>query len=333
VFTPKRQVLLTGAGFSKDFGGYLSLEMWSVIFSQPEIGRHPELRMYLLGEFNYERAYNAVLQGEQFPPEVKSDFSTAVKRSYQQMHTAFYEQGIRIPATGVCNAIVGTFAGAGSKERGFVFTLNQDLFMERFFTNGSHSLYDMRIPGVSNYDCFGYRLPEKQTEEHRYKLPDEDKVRSLELSYWNDPTYGHFNYLKLHGSQWWESAAGSSVMVIGSEKAGLIEKEPYLRWTHTIFDKVLSGPDCDLVVIGYGFGDVHINAVIARAISSFGLKLHVVSPEQPQELHQRITRSHEGWTIWEGLHGCYTCTVQSLYVGHGGDLTALGKSLLKKIGL
>ena len=30
-------VLLTGAGFTKTFGGYLASEMWATILNQPEI--------------------------------------------------------------------------------------------------------------------------------------------------------------------------------------------------------------------------------------------------------------------------------------------------------
>ena len=36
-------VLLTGAGFTKTFGGYLASEMWATILNQPEVQRSPEL--------------------------------------------------------------------------------------------------------------------------------------------------------------------------------------------------------------------------------------------------------------------------------------------------
>lgn len=202
MFQTRRQVLLTGAGFSKDFGGYLATEMWSVIFSQPEIENHSELRKHLLSQLNYELADSEVMLSDTFNEEVKKDFTKAVGRSYQQMHEAFYMSEVRIPATGVCKAIVSAFAGTGASERGFVFTLNQDLFMERFFTNGSHSLFEMWIPGINNFGCFNYTLPKIQTEDYRYELPGQDKVQELQADFWNNKAYGRFVYLKLHGSYW-----------------------------------------------------------------------------------------------------------------------------------
>jgi hypothetical protein len=99
-------------------------------------------------------------------------------------------------------------------------------------------------------------------------LPNEKEVSYLDGEFWGDKKYGRFSYLKLHGSQWWKSASGSNVMVIGSEKSGAIEREPYLKWSHSIFEKVLAGPDAELLIIGYGFFDQHINRVIADAIKN-----------------------------------------------------------------
>lgn len=36
-------LLLIGAGFSKDFGGLLAREMWSEVFNDPEVRRLPDL--------------------------------------------------------------------------------------------------------------------------------------------------------------------------------------------------------------------------------------------------------------------------------------------------
>lgn len=340
MFRPKRQVLLTGAGFSKDFGGYLATEMWSVIFSQPEIARDRDLRAHLLSQLNYEMAYNDVMHSGNFGSEAQAAFTTAIRRSYQQMH----EAELRKPASRVCRAIVGAFGGSGSEERGFVFTLNQDLFMERFFTNGSDSLFDLSVPGISNFGCFRGTLPETQTDEYKFHLPDNETVERLQSGFWNDRVYGHFVYLKLHGSYWWKSSDGSDAMVVGGEKVDLIEHEPYIKWSHSVFEKILSGPACDLVVIGYGFGDRHINKVIANAILEHKLKLYIVSPEPPEELRNKLIPIHgnltqmpepsqEGDRLWQGLHGYYCCRVTDLYREDSGDLTPRGRSLFDSVGL
>ena len=343
MFRPRRPVLLTGAGFSKEFGAYLATEMWSVIFSQPEIGRHPDLVEHLLNQLNYELAYNEVMRSGAFDQEMQKDFTTAVERSYQQMHEAFYGPGVRIPATGACRAIVRRFAGTGGDERGFVFTLNQDLFLERFYSNGD-SLSELRIPGINNFGFFNYTLPKIQTDEYTFDLPDQGKVKKLQSEFWNDKAYGRFVYLKLHGSYWWKSADGSNAMVIGSEKTGLIDREPYLKWSHSVFEQVLSAPGCNLVVMGYGFGDKHINEVIAKSIGVHGLKLYVVSPERPEDFRNKLIPIHGtlgelperfqgGIKLWGGLRGYYCCRITDLYIGNNGELTPLGKSLFENVGL
>ena len=55
-------VLLTGAGFTKSFGGYLASEMWATILNQPEVQDSPELLkgMRDLENLDYEMFYEDV---------------------------------------------------------------------------------------------------------------------------------------------------------------------------------------------------------------------------------------------------------------------------------
>ena len=55
-------VLLTGAGFTKSFGGYLASEMWAAILNQPEIQNSPALlkRMRELETLDYELLYEEI---------------------------------------------------------------------------------------------------------------------------------------------------------------------------------------------------------------------------------------------------------------------------------
>ena len=43
-----KRVLLTGAGFSRNWGGRLAREMWEEIFSHPAVQLRPALRMLLV---------------------------------------------------------------------------------------------------------------------------------------------------------------------------------------------------------------------------------------------------------------------------------------------
>jgi hypothetical protein len=53
--------LLTGAGFTKNFGGFLSQEMWARVFNAPEIREVPALRSALLADSDFESVYHNLL--------------------------------------------------------------------------------------------------------------------------------------------------------------------------------------------------------------------------------------------------------------------------------
>jgi hypothetical protein len=53
--------------------------------------------------------------------------------------------------------------------------------------------------------------------------------------------------------------------VIGREKAGTIAQHPILHWNYQKFEHYLHRDDTRVMVIGYGFGDEHINQSLVDA--------------------------------------------------------------------
>jgi len=78
-FTPAKNILLTGAGFTRDFGGYLASEMWAVIFRQPEIRRYPNLRKQMLERLDYEALYHEVLSSESYTADEKFSLTRVIR--------------------------------------------------------------------------------------------------------------------------------------------------------------------------------------------------------------------------------------------------------------
>lgn len=124
-------------------------------------------------------------------------------------------------------------------------------------------------------------------------------------------------------------------MVIGHEKVGSIAKEPLLKWYLSLFEEILREPERNLVVVGYGFGDAHINNVIADAIRDCGLRLYVISPKLPSEFRESLAALnscvtgpdvHRGSELWEGLYGYYRATVRE-FCDDNGQLTTQGRAL------
>ena len=120
-FTPAKNVLLTGAGFTKNFGGYLSSEMWAVILNQPEIRQSPKgLRPFLLEQMDYEIAYDEVLKPGRFGDEDQNAFVAAIRNSYKQMHKDIYYQGINLSAYRTCHSLFERFRkSSAAGEKGF----------------------------------------------------------------------------------------------------------------------------------------------------------------------------------------------------------------------
>ena len=354
MITPNKNILLTGAGFTKDFGGYLGSEMWSVIFNQEEISHYPRLRELMLREFDYERAYSLVTDMKDhlaFKEEEKQAFTIAIQKSYRQMHESICSGQTTkyMFAENLFQILVHRFGGYVTNggeilERGFFFTLNQDLFLENFYSPPECLSRTLSIPGIPNPspNWFEGRPRCPLQEQDWVKLPTEEEIHNLASHFW-ESYEGPFVYIKLHGSYGWESEVGPEAMVIGGQKSSLIEGEPLLRWYFSLFKQVLHRLNCNLVVIGYSFRDPHINSVILEAIHKYSLRVFVISPEDPGSFRSKFTgptamrdffASSEGSQIWEGLHGYYFGTAQGLCDGdRRGDLSPMGKTLFRNLGL
>ena len=339
---PSRNIILTGAGFTKDFGGYLGGEMWSAIFSQREIAQNQRLRLKLLEEMNYEAAYHDVLGSRDLSATERGAFTSAIENAYREMHEmvcGLSRSGESV-ARFVFREILARFAGSAS-ERGFLFTLNQDLFIEAFYQNNdvvlrNHklSLVGLTVPSW----CFSDDpIPNVLGSHEWVQLPTEDEVTELQARFWDSNPERRFVYIKLHGSYGWMASSGSKAMVIGGEKKERIASEPLLRWYLKIFEQLLAGPACNLLVIGYGFKDVHINELICDAIKNHQLRVFVISPVQPERFCHEVLNAafHQSpnRVIWEGLYGYYCGTVLNLVDMDKLRLSPDGKAFFYKVGI
>lgn len=285
-------VLLTGAGFTKNFGGYLANDMLTKIRNEASeslkkwIDKNPQ---------NFEALYDAAL-GSGDPGLVK-DMNAAVRSSFKSMDDQIrdrikrgpYDSDIRNPPT-VFGQFISQFAGEQHQSRSFWFTLNQDLFVERAWNSGSRQI-NIRIPGLTNGNWFGPRTREYDIfgEELTERLP-ENQVAEFEFDGRKNPFDGVFNfmYIKLHGSVNWQNHVGGDCLIIGTRKSEQIKNEPILGQYFDAFKKVLCRPGCRLLVIGYGFGDAHINEVICEAIIDSGMTVFVSNRMDYEQLREKL---------------------------------------------
>ena len=102
-------------------------------------------------------------------------------------------------------------------------------------------------------------------------------------------------------------------MVIGRGKRDQIMREPLLAWYFDVFKEVLYQPETRLLSIGYGFGDEHINEVIANAVVSHGLRIYIISPSSPGAFRERLPETHRGTDIWNGLGGYFPYAFREMF--------------------
>ncbi len=89
-------------------------------------------------------------------------------------------------------------------------------------------------------------------------------------------------------------------MVIGDHKALQISSLPLLDFYHEAFEQVLRTGDVRLMIIGYGFGDEHINSVIASAVQQCGLRVFIWNTQA--DIVERLRNSEpHGIYILPGL--------------------------------
>ena len=125
---------------------------------------------------------------------------------------------------------------------------------------------------------------------------------------------GNFFIIKLHGSHNWKSFDGSTKMVIGRGKTEQIQKEPLLNYYFEIFKEVLFQDSRRLLIIGYGFGDDHINGIIAEAVRAYGLKIFVISPSSPEKFRNELIKEKKfGEDIWQGISGYFPYKLTDIF--------------------
>lgn len=305
-------ILLTGAGFTKNFGGFLAKEMWSLIHNHRNVQEMPRVKEQVKNNFDYESIYHTVLT-DQYSSEEKNAISKATFDAYSRLDDVVREWRFRenapYPVNGYMIEDLLAMFDRDNSVYNFFFTLNQDLFIERQYHKAVK--FSLAIPGAR-------RIPSDERIHRRQPIDREDyfvlprKEHVKETSH----TWRHknaLNYIKLHGSFGWKSSDGSDRMVIGRNKEEQIGSEPLLSWYFEIFRKVLFSQDRKLMVIGYGFRDEHVNSVIADSVQNHGLQLYVICPSGPDQFSCELHSSSYGKTIWDNIKGYYPFDLRTLF--------------------
>ncbi len=302
-----KNILLTGAGFTKNFGGLLASEMWSKIFNHEQVQSMTRLKDLLIDDFDYESIYYKVINGS-YEDDERDAISVAIFQAYKTLDDIvrqwFFDSNSPYPVNIYeVNKMIERFAG-NQNQLGFFFTLNQDLFIERHFNTITKSLSQPCIKKIPDVHKTNIGLPIDNSDY--VVLPSKEEVEK------NFPTQFYKNtlhYIKLHGSYGWTSSDGTNKLVIGKNKEDQIAREPLLSSYFELFKRVLLTKERKLFIIGYGFLDEHINEVIADAVLQFNLKYYVLSPKDQSSFIRGVKNLKRGEGLLKGLSGYFPYTL------------------------
>ena len=268
-----KRVLLIGAGFSRNWGGRLAGKVWEDVFGHPAVKARPVVIELLRKEPSFEAALEIVRTDGRYSREDLAAMEEAIATCFQGMDRQFRDPNYPV-ATATINDFISRFCpGPVGQATGYVFSLNQDLLLERIYGTQVDRQKLVYYPGTRWLD----RPP--PFPAGLQDIPDASLVDPAA----DTPLLRRcFNLIKLHGSMNWRAADGSRSMIIGGGKPESIARVPLLLWYQNVFDAVLCAGAVRLMVIGYGWGDEHINAIVAKAARDYGLQVYVWDTNDPR---------------------------------------------------
>ncbi len=289
-----KKVLLLGAGFTANFGAPVASQVWNDLFNFPVIQKNWGLRSALKSHqemSDFEEFFSEVVHGFNFTKEEKQIVATAVIEIYERINAHTETLMIHGNSSGICFQKLMYFLKRFSnleQGKGFVFTLNQDLFLEKLVNK--YLRKDKRFSDFSiNYPFINSPYVD---DTWKSKLPTQDRLNEL-LTLPNVGGSLHLGrkfpyYIKLHGSSGWTHDDDKiSIPIIGKNKSKQILQEPLLKWYINFFEQTLD-ETVDIWVIGYSFSDKHINELLMNSMQRHGSMLYVVDTKTYNDFMKQI---------------------------------------------
>jgi len=270
-------VLLLGAGFSRNWGGWLANEAFEYLLGCPQIRSSGLLRETLWRHRTtggFEQALAQIQTEHAQAPSAGTRqalvaFQGAVSQMFGDMNRAFARLD-RFEFQDFVDRMLRTFLVRFDA----IFTLNQDLLLEYHYLNGNVALAQGRrwngaqMPGMLPIANGGLQgAPNWGDISWR---PREEAAFVVERQL--QP------YFKLHGSSNWVDREGGELIVMGGNKTYAIRSHAVLTWYYDQFRDYLSRPETRLMVIGYGFRDGHVDQVIRDIAPRGQLQMFIVDP-------------------------------------------------------
>jgi hypothetical protein len=262
-----RYLLLTGAGFSRNWGGWLAHEAFEYLlgcaevtpFIREQLWKSKGLKLGFEDTLRELRDRHAQNQNAGLLQELRA-FEAMLEGMFHTMKTGFmnteFEPGQEAARIGPQPTPVRDFLCRFDA----IFTLNQDTLLEQKYSQSnlqqgsSGKWFELQSPGLTDLLVNGQRFASPGVF-----FPASPPFTLLQ---------NRQPYYKLHGSSNWRTSDNSALLILGAEKSTDISRIPLLTWYQTEFARLSQQSPVRIMVIGYGFGDPHINDLLIAAASS-----------------------------------------------------------------
>lgn len=264
------RVLLLGAGFTRNWGGRLASDFVGTLCRR--VVDRPHLNEMLRISSNFEQVFGSrVMVARREPDNVQAiedvrRLSQAIRETFRDMNAGLLNRRINFSDDVRCSTrrFLSRFDA--------IFTLNQDLLLELHYDGTlleNHTRWTACVfPGVPyTHDWLNPRMKGDRID---MVLRAASSAATPEPRY--QPVY------KLHGSVNWLTADNTDLLVIGTGKEETIAGIPLLRQYAEIFQEYLFRGGTEIMVIGYGFADQHINDALLEGARRHALKMILVNP-------------------------------------------------------
>jgi hypothetical protein len=279
-----KHILLLGAGFSRNWGGWLASEAFEYLIGHPKIIGNNALKQLLWNKQlkgGFEEALAQLQDDANKNPAIHKDnlklLESSILDMFNDMNKAFQnikdENGSNDwDLQGTTKMVERSFADFLGKFDA-IYTLNQDLLLEYHYIGSSSKGY------LPNIIIHGDMILNPYTPTQEWglsKLTPDNEINQFKVPSSSQPIY------KLHGSSNWVNSDGQPLLILGGNKQSAIKQLPILGFYLKQFETDLSLHDTRLMVIGYGFGDLHINYLIESGIEH-GLKMFNINPDGAEQ--------------------------------------------------
>ncbi|MDF9787121.1 SIR2 family protein [Polynucleobacter sphagniphilus] len=282
-----KYALLTGAGFSRNWGGWLSNELIGDLLTR--LGDDKELTDFLQNANNFEEAISFSKGNLIFglTPDRHKNYIEAIKKSFSAMNRSYLDRNFEF-CTDVNRSITRFLRKFDS-----IFTLNQDLLLELNYGVSEIGDKSPTFPGVNPPPNWRPGMRDISTLSNTWTATNGFTSPSN-----MQPIY------KLHGSINWIDNNNSELLIIGENKSQAINNHQLLSQYLAELERTLITPGVRLMVIGYSFQDQHINKIITDCWQKNRFEMYLVEPMGIQILKPQDPKKIKQYTLLQLIQLC-----------------------------